>query len=147
MDFSINYLFFKSFFIRYKGEFYLKQLSLLSTINKETERKIQKEVINILREYQALKMRLEHEAEQDYINVFPELCDSKELYRSKVKLIEQVLNEILDHDERNIIMMKFLTNKNWKDSYVQNELMLSNSYFYQKKKNAIKLLAIALGVM
>ncbi|EJP83800.1 MULTISPECIES: hypothetical protein [Bacillus] len=125
----------------------MKQLSLLSTINKETERKIQKEVINILREYQALKMRLEHEAEQDYINVFPELCDSKELYRSKVKLIEQVLNEILDHDERNIIMMKFLTNKNWKDSYVQNELMLSNSYFYQKKKNAIKLLAIALGVM
>ncbi|WJE55935.1 ArpU family transcriptional regulator (plasmid) [Bacillus cereus] len=125
----------------------MKQLSLLSTIDKETEKKIQKEVINILKEYQALKMRLEHEAEQDYINVFPELHDSKALCRLKVRRIEQVLNEILDHDERNIIMMKFLTNKNLKDSYVQSELMLGNSYFYQKKKNAIKLLAIALGVI
>ncbi|WP_088005097.1 ArpU family transcriptional regulator, partial [Bacillus mycoides] len=84
---------------------------------------------------------------QGNINVFPELRDSKEICKLKVRRIEKVLNEILDTDERNIIMMKFLTNKNLKDSYVQNELMLSNSYFYQKKKNAIKLIAIALGII
>ncbi|MBJ8078473.1 MULTISPECIES: ArpU family transcriptional regulator [Bacillus cereus group] len=112
-----------------------------------SEKKAQKEVVNILKEYQALKMRLEDELTQDNINVFPELRDSKEICKLKVRRIEKVLNEILDTDERNIIMMKFLTNKNLKDSYVQNELMLSNSYFYQKKKNAIKLIAIALGII
>ncbi|MED1014672.1 ArpU family transcriptional regulator [Bacillus mycoides] len=112
-----------------------------------SEKKAQKEVVNILKEYQALKMRLEYELTQGNINVFPELRDSKEICKLKVRRIEKVLNEILDTDERNIIMMKFLTNKNLKDSYVQNELMLSNSYFYQKKKNAIKLIAIALGII
>ncbi|WP_242315420.1 ArpU family phage packaging/lysis transcriptional regulator [Bacillus cereus group sp. BfR-BA-01355] len=122
----------------------MENQTLLPVVN---EKKVQKEVVHILKEYQALKMRLEYELEQDNINLFPKLRDSKEICKLKVKRIENILNEILDSDERSIIMMKFLTNKNLKDSYVQNELMLCNTYFYQKKKKAIKLIAIALGII
>jgi ArpU family phage transcriptional regulator len=92
-------------------------------------------------------MRFNNEVEQEGISLFPELRNSKTMSQFKVRQIEKVLDDILDDDERSIISMKFLTNKSVKDSFVQNELMISNSYFYAKKKSAIKLVATALGII
>ncbi|MGY3419139.1 ArpU family phage transcriptional regulator [Bacillus mycoides] len=122
----------------------MEQLTLLPAID---DKKVQKEVVSILKEYRALKMRFNNEVEQEGISLFPELRNSKTMSQFKVKQIEKVLNDILDDDERSIISMKFLTNKSVKDSFVQNELMISNSYFYAKKKSAIKLVATALGII
>ncbi|MGQ8826984.1 ArpU family phage packaging/lysis transcriptional regulator [Bacillus sp. NA_146.1] len=122
----------------------MEQLTLLPAID---DKKVQKEVVSILKEYRALKMRFNNEVEQEGISLFPELRDSKTMSQFKVKQIEKVLDDILDDDERSIISMKFLTNKSVKDSFVQNELMISNSYFYAKKKSAIKLVATALGII
>ena len=122
----------------------MEQLTLLPAID---DKKVQKEVVSILKEYRALKMRFNNEVEQEGISLFPELRNSKTMSQFKVKQIEKVLDEILDDDERSIISMKFLTNKSVKDSFVQNELMISNSYFYAKKKSAIKLVATALGII
>ncbi|ABY46509.1 ArpU family phage packaging/lysis transcriptional regulator [Bacillus mycoides] len=122
----------------------MEQLTLLPAID---DKKVQKEVVSILKEYRALKMRFNNEVEQEGISLFPELRNSKTMSQFKVRQIEKVLDDILDDDERSIISMKFLTNKSVKDSFVQNELMISNSYFYAKKKSAIKLVATALGII
>ncbi|MEK3933589.1 ArpU family phage packaging/lysis transcriptional regulator [Bacillus sp. FSL R7-0642] len=122
----------------------MEQLTLLPQID---DKKVQKEVVSILKEYRALKMRFNNEVEQEGISLFPELRNSKMMSQFKVRQIEKVLDDILDDDERSIISMKFLTNKPVKDSFVQNELMISNSYFYAKKKSAIKLVATALGII
>ncbi|QQA19281.1 ArpU family transcriptional regulator (plasmid) [Bacillus cereus] len=111
------------------------------------DNKVQKEVVSVLKEYRALKMRFSNEVEQEGISLFPELRDSRVTSRMKVQQIEKALNNILDEDERNIITMKFLDNKPVKDSFVQNELMMKNSYFYEKKKSAIKLIATTLGII
>ncbi|PEO57166.1 ArpU family transcriptional regulator [Bacillus toyonensis] len=47
-----------------------RQLSLLTAID---DKKVQKEVVSILTEYRALKMRLSNEVEQEGIRLFPEL--------------------------------------------------------------------------
>ncbi|HHB2941839.1 TPA: ArpU family phage packaging/lysis transcriptional regulator [Bacillus cereus] len=120
------------------------QLTLLPDID---DKKVQKEVVSILKEYRALKMRFSNELEQEGISLFPELRDSRVTSRMKVQQIEKALHDILDEDERNIITMKFLDNKPVKDSFVQNELMMKNSYFYEKKKSAIKLIATTLGII
>ncbi|MED1436936.1 MULTISPECIES: ArpU family phage packaging/lysis transcriptional regulator [Bacillus cereus group] len=126
------------------GGFQVEQLSLLPEID---DKKVQKEVVSILKEYRALKMRFNNEVEQEGISLFPELRNSKTTNKMKVQQVEKALNNILDDDERNIITMKFLTNKPVKDAFVQNELMMKNSYFYEKKKSAIKLIATTLGII
>lgn len=122
----------------------MEQLSLLPAID---DKKVQKEVVSVLKEYRALKMRFNNEVEQEGISLFPEIRNSRRISELKVKQIEKTLDHILDEDERNIITMKFLDNKPVKDSFVQNELMMKNSYFYEKKKSAIKLIATTLGII
>lgn len=121
----------------------MEQLTLLPAID---DKKVQKEVVSILKEYRALKMRFNNEVEQEGISLFPEIRNSRRVSELKVKQIEKTLEHILDADERNIITMKFLDNKPVKDSFVQNELMMKNSYFYEKK-SAIKLIATTLGII
>ncbi|MFA2567627.1 ArpU family phage packaging/lysis transcriptional regulator [Bacillus wiedmannii] len=122
----------------------MEQLTLLPAID---DKKVQKEVVSILKEYRALKMRFNNEVEQEGISLFPEIRNSRRVSELKVKQIEKTLEHILDADERNIITMKFLDNKPVKDSFVQNELMMKNSYFCEKKKSAIKLIATTLGII
>ncbi|MGH0945569.1 ArpU family phage packaging/lysis transcriptional regulator [Bacillus mycoides] len=121
-----------------------RQLTLLPDID---DKKVQKEVVSVLKEYRALKMRFSNDVEQEGISLFPELRDSRNASKWKVQQVERALNEILDDDERDIIEKKFLTNKHVKDLYVKNELMMKNSYFYEKKRSAIKLIATTLGII
>lgn len=54
-----------------------RQLTLLSAIE---DKKVQKEVVSILKEYRALKMRFSNEVEQEGISLFPELLITSRPY-------------------------------------------------------------------
>lgn len=122
----------------------MQQLTLLPAID---DKKVQKEVVSILKEYRALKMRFNNEVEQEGISLFPEIRNSRRISELKVKQIEKTLAHILDKEEREIITMKFLTNERVKDSDVYHDLLLKKTYFYEKKQSAVKLIATSLGII
>lgn len=126
-----------------------RQLTLLPAIDRETEKKVQKEIVNILKEYRALKIRFENEAEQQQegISLFPEIRDAKRVNLIKFKQVEKALTYSLDEDEIKIIEMKYLSNKRLKDDFIYNELLIKKDAFYEKKKKAIRLIATALGII
>ncbi|ETT81417.1 ArpU family phage packaging/lysis transcriptional regulator, partial [Bacillus mycoides] len=107
----------------------------------------QKEVVSVLKEYRALKMRFSNDVEQEGISLFPEIRNSRRISELKVKQMEKTLEHILDKEERDIITMKFLTNERVKDSDVYHDLLLKKTYFYEKKQSAVKLIATALGII
>ncbi|MBK5424483.1 MULTISPECIES: ArpU family phage packaging/lysis transcriptional regulator [Bacillus] len=121
-----------------------RQLTLLPAID---DKKVQKEVVSVLKEYRALKMRFNNEVEQEGIRLFPEIRNSRRISELKVKQMEKTLEHILDKEERDIITMKFLTNERVKDSDVYHDLLLKKTYFYEKKQSAVKLIATALGII
>ncbi|MGQ4706055.1 ArpU family transcriptional regulator [Bacillus thuringiensis] len=116
-----------------------RQLTLLPDID---DKKVQKEVVSVLKEYRALKMRFSNDVEQEGISLFPELRGSRNTSKWKVQQVEKALNNLLDEDERN-----FLTNERVKDSDVYHNLLLKKTYFYEKKQRAVKLIATALGII
>ncbi|EEL78692.1 hypothetical protein bcere0028_56940 [Bacillus cereus AH1271] len=65
----------------------------------------------------------------------------------RFKQIERTLKHALDNDQRQIIELKYLGNEKVKDSYVYNELMMRRDNFYENKKSAIWLIAMALGII
>ncbi|OFD52021.1 hypothetical protein BWGOE3_07410 [Bacillus mycoides] len=127
----------------------MEQPLLLSIMDKETEKKIQKVVISILKEHRALKVRFGDEVEQRQgeINLFPEICNTKQINQMKYRQVEKALKYSLDEDERNIIEMKYLNDQKLRDDYIYNELLIKKDSYYEKKKNALRLIATALGVM
>ncbi|EJS50581.1 ArpU family transcriptional regulator [Bacillus cereus] len=127
----------------------MEQPLLLSIMDKETEKKIQKVVISILKEHRALKVRFGDEIEQQQgeINLFPEICNTKQINQMKYRQVEKALKYSLDEDERNIIEMKYLNDQKLRDDYIYNELFIKKDSYYEKKKNALRLIATALGVI
>ncbi|HDX9630968.1 TPA: ArpU family transcriptional regulator [Bacillus cereus] len=127
----------------------MEQPILLSIMDKETEKKIQKVVINILKEHRALKVRFGDEIGQlqGGINLFPEICNTKQINQMKYRQVEKALKYSLDEDERNIIEMKYLSDQKLRDDYIYNELLIKKDSYYEKKKNALRLIATALGVI
>ncbi|PES72018.1 ArpU family transcriptional regulator [Bacillus cereus] len=127
----------------------MEQPLLLSIMDKETEKKIQKVVISILKEHRALKVRFGDEIEQPQgeINLFPEICNTKQINQMKYRQVEKALKYSLDEDERNIIEMKYLNDQKLRDDYIYNELFIKKDSYYEKKKNALRLIATALGVI
>ncbi|WP_243526858.1 ArpU family transcriptional regulator [Bacillus pseudomycoides] len=117
----------------------MKQLSLLPTIDKETEKKVQKEVINILKEYRVLKIYFENAVEQkrEGVILFPRISDMESLNRMKFEQIERVLCNGLDEDQRNIITIKYLSNKKYNDDYIYDKLLMNRDKFYKRKKRAL----------
>ncbi|HFJ9275139.1 TPA: ArpU family phage packaging/lysis transcriptional regulator [Bacillus cereus] len=126
-----------------------RQLTLLPAIDRETEKQVQKEVVKILKEYRALKTRFENEVELKHegISLFPEIRNTRHISNIKFKQIERTLHYCLDEDEVKIITMKYLSNKKLKDDFIYNELLIKKDAFYTKKKNAIRLIATALGMI
>ncbi|EJQ90046.1 hypothetical protein [Bacillus cereus] len=127
----------------------MKQLSLLPVMDREMEKQVQKEVASILKEYRALKTRFDNELEQQQegISLFPEIRNTRHVSNIKFKQIEKTLHYCLDEDEVKIITMKYLSNKKLKDDFIYNELLIKKDAFYTKKKNAIRLIATALGMI
>lgn len=127
----------------------MEQLAFLPVMDKEMEKKMQKEVVSILKEYRALKARFENEVElqQEGISLFPEIRDTRHVSNIKFKQIEKVLKYVLDYDEAEIIKMKYLNGEKLKDSFIYNELSMKKDHFYSRKKNAIRMIATSLGMI
>lgn len=127
----------------------MEQLAFLPVMDKEMEKKMQKEVVSILKEYRALKARFENEVElqQEGISLFPEIRDTRHVSNIKFKQIEKVLKYVLDYDEAEIIKMKYLNGEKLKDSFIYNELSMKKDHFYNRKKNAIRMIATSLGMI
>lgn len=127
----------------------MEQPILLSIMDKETEKKIQKVVISILKEHRALKVRFGDDVvqQQGEIDLFPEICNTKQINQMKYRQVEKALKYSLDEDERNIIEMNYLSDQKLRDDYIYNELLIKKDSYYEKKKNALRLIATALGVI
>ncbi|MCU4992359.1 ArpU family transcriptional regulator [Bacillus cereus] len=127
----------------------MEQLAFLPIMDKEMEKKMQKEVVSILKEYRALKARFENEVEQQQegISLFPEIRNTRHVSNIKFKQIDKALQYVLDYDEAEIIKMKYLNGEKLKDSFIYTELSMKKDYFYYKKKNAIRLIATSLGMI
>ncbi|MCU5684103.1 ArpU family transcriptional regulator [Bacillus wiedmannii] len=121
-----------------------RQLTLLPDID---DKKVQKDVVSVLKEYRALKMRFSNDVEKEGNSLLPELRDSRNMSKWKVQQAEKALNNLLDEDERNIVERKFLTNERVKDSDVYHDLLPKKTYFYEKKQSGVKLIATALGII
>ncbi|PEU21480.1 ArpU family transcriptional regulator [Bacillus wiedmannii] len=127
----------------------MEQLAFFPELDKKTEKKVQKEVVKILKDYRALKVCLENKAEQkrEGVSPFPEIRDTKHINEIKFRQVERVLSYGLDEDEANIIKLKYLSNKKFTDDYIYNELLIKKDPYYIKKKNAVRLIATALGMI
>jgi ArpU family phage transcriptional regulator len=127
----------------------MEQLAFLPVMDKEMEKKMQKEVVSILKEYRALKARFENEMEQQQegISLFPEISNTRHVSNVKFKQIDKALQHVLDYDEAEIIKMKYLNGGKLKDSFIYTELSMKKDHFYYKKKNAIRLIATSLGMI
>ncbi len=127
----------------------MEQLAFLPIMDKEMEKKMQKEVVSILKEYRALKARFENEMEQQQegISLFPEIRNTRHVSNIKFKQIDKALQHVLDYDEAEIIKMKYLNGGKLKDSFIYTELSMKKDHFYYKKKNAIRLIATSLGMI
>ncbi|XLP26008.1 ArpU family phage packaging/lysis transcriptional regulator (plasmid) [Bacillus toyonensis] len=127
----------------------MEQLAFFPELDKKTEKKVQQEVVKILKDYRALKVCLENKAEQkrEGVSPFPEIRDTKHINEIKFRQVERVLNYGLDEDEVNIIKLKYLSNKKFTDDYIYNELLIKKDPYYIKKKNAVRLIATALGMI
>lgn len=85
----------------------MEQLAFLPVMDKEMEKKMQKEVVSILKEYRALKARFENEVEQQQegISLFPGIRNTRHVSNIKFKQIDKALQYVLDYDEAEIIKM------------------------------------------
>lgn len=115
-----------------------------------TDKQIQKEVIDNLREYRALKVKLTNLKEREELgagDLFRPLVENSFLSELKVSQIERALAESLDNMERSIIEMKYLSVKERNDEEIYFELGLKRGKFYEKKGAALKTLATAIGII
>ncbi|SCN41586.1 ArpU family phage packaging/lysis transcriptional regulator [Bacillus wiedmannii] len=125
----------------------MNQLSFFEDIDEKEMRRL---VVKELKNYKALCVRMKNQEEQAQaggIVLFPKMKGDDKNHEIRFKQIERTLKYALDEDERKIIEMKYLGNQKVKDSFVYNELMIRRDPFYQKKKSAIQLIAMALGII
>ncbi|XLP25794.1 ArpU family transcriptional regulator (plasmid) [Bacillus toyonensis] len=106
-------------------------------------------MVSILKEYRTLKVRfeIETEREQEEIGLFPEIRNTRRVSNIKFKQIDKALQNVLDYDEAGIIKMKYLNGEKLKDIFIYKELSIKREHFYNKKKNAIRLIATSLRMI
>ncbi|MED2185855.1 MULTISPECIES: ArpU family phage packaging/lysis transcriptional regulator [Bacillus cereus group] len=125
----------------------MNQLSFFENIDEKEMRRL---VVKELKNYKALCVRMKNQEEQHQagcVVLFPKMKGDDKNHEIRFKQIERTLQNALDKDQRQIIELKYLGNEKVKDSYVYNELMMRRDNFYGNKKIAIRLIAIALGII
>ncbi|MEN2765665.1 ArpU family phage packaging/lysis transcriptional regulator [Ornithinibacillus xuwenensis] len=113
---------------------------------------IQEAVIRDLKNYKALKVKLENireRKEASALHIFPVLKRNESIDELKAKQIERAINDSLDPIERKIIEYKYLNinSRDMTDLEIHMELGLKKGKYYIKKKEAIFQLAKALGII
>ncbi|MES5869207.1 ArpU family phage packaging/lysis transcriptional regulator [Bacillus cereus group sp. RP32] len=127
----------------------MEQLAFFPEIDDKTQKTIEKEVIKVLKEYRALKIRMENQQENrmEGISLFPEIRDTRKISDIKFKQIDKALTYCLDEDESEIIKKKYLSNKRLKDEVIYEEIGLYKNAYYAKKRTALRLIATSLGMI
>jgi ArpU family phage transcriptional regulator len=113
---------------------------------------IQDAVIGDLKEYKALKVKLENlreRKEAGALHIFPVLKSNQSIDELKARQIERAITDSLDPIERKIIEYKYLNtdNRELTDLEIHMSLGLKKGKYYIKKKEAIFQLAKALGII
>ncbi|MDQ0206671.1 ArpU family phage packaging/lysis transcriptional regulator [Alkalicoccobacillus murimartini] len=119
------------------------------------EKQMQKMVINELRNYRALKVKVDNQREQREhgVDLFPSLQTAnglKNLNNSeelRVKQMERALNACLDETERTIVERKFLSSIEINDLTIYSEFGIKKGKYYEKKRSAMLRLATAIGII
>lgn len=132
-----------------------EQLSFIPEIHEIDEKAVQKTVIDELRMYRALKVKIENQKEQQEqgVSLFPSLRSAngmKEIEKAeelRVKQMERAIEVSLDAAERLIIEKKYLSPIEMNDMAIYLELGIKKGKFYEKKRSAIFRLATALGII
>ena len=125
----------------------------MSAVCQQIEAKeIQDAVIRDLKNYKALKVKLENIRERKEfgaLHLFPNLKNNEVLDKLKAKQIERALTDSLDPIERKIIESKYLNtnNRELTDLEIYLTLGLKKGKYYMKKREAISQLAKALGII
>lgn len=123
------------------------QLELLSKID---EKRVQRIVVDELKNYRAMKVRILNKIEQEEAgmnNLFPMVRESDHVQKLKVQQIERAMLHSLDVFERRIIEMKYLNSYEINDIEIYLELGLKKGKYYEKKRTAVFRLATALGII
>jgi ArpU family phage transcriptional regulator len=115
-----------------------------------SEKEIQEAVIKDLKDYKALKVKLENIRERQEAgatNLFIPLTTDETFDELKARQIGRALTHSLDPIERKIIEIKYLetNDKEITDIEIYMSLGLKKGKYYIKKKEAIHQLAKALG--
>lgn len=114
------------------------------------EKEVQRLVAGQLKLFKAYRVAVENKTEQEsksLENIFPALDDNYVEKYIVVKQIERALEYALDEREREIITRKYLKNSRVKDAEVYLEMGISRDQYYIHKKDAINLIANALGII
>lgn len=123
---------------------------LVSAIYSIKDKEIQDAVIKDLKQYRALKVKLENLREREEAgidNLFSPLIKSANFDELKAKQIHRALEHSLDSTERAIIEYRYLNSKDMSDLEIYLALGLKKGKYYIKKKEAVFQLAKALGII
>lgn len=125
---------------------------MINACEQISEKDIQNEVIKDLKNYKALKVKLENireRKEAGALHIFPSLKNNEVMDELKAKQIERAINQSLDPIERRIIESKYLSTENREltDLEIYLDLGLKKGKYYMKKKEALIQLAKALGII
>ncbi|WP_339201684.1 ArpU family phage packaging/lysis transcriptional regulator [Peribacillus sp. FSL P2-0133] len=124
------------------------QLSFFPDVD---EKKVRSLVAKELKLYKALKIRQQNKKELDENgiteHIFPKLLQNDAENEFKVIHIERTLNNSLDQIERQIIEMKYLSLERQNDLTIYLELGLQKNSYYEKKKQALFMIASSLGII
>ncbi|MED2135049.1 ArpU family phage packaging/lysis transcriptional regulator [Brevibacillus porteri] len=124
-----------------------EQLSFLEPVD---EKEVRKAVVKALKEYKALRDAVQNKQERQEKGIdqlFPRLQKSESTNELKARQIERALQYSLDEIERQIIEEKYLSTSRVKDINVYLDMGLTKDQYYTKKKDAIKQIATALGMI
>ncbi|WHY75721.1 ArpU family phage packaging/lysis transcriptional regulator [Neobacillus sp. WH10] len=124
------------------------QLSFFPDVD---EKHVSSVVVKELKKYKALKVRQQNKKELTDKgiagDIFPKVMDNDLENELKVIQMERALDNSLDHLERKIIEMKYLSPESQNDINIYMELGLQKTPYYEKKKTAIFMIASSLGII
>ncbi|MDM5208430.1 MULTISPECIES: ArpU family phage packaging/lysis transcriptional regulator [Cytobacillus] len=123
------------------------QLSFFPEIN---EKEVRKVVARQLKEYKAFKVSVQNKNEQiieGMQDIFPILNKEQNKKAVIVRQIDRALENALDEVEREIITRKYLSNTRVKDTSIYMDMGLTKDQYYVHKREAIRLIATALGII
>lgn len=124
-----------------------EQLSFLQPVD---EREVRKAVVKELKAYKALRVAVQNKQEQEEKGIghlFPRLQQTETTNVLKARQIDRALRYSLDEIERQIIEEKYLSPSRVKDINVYIEMGLTKDQYYERKKDAIRQIATALGMI